>query len=214
MLRAIGPPPEAHREFFEARRNQLVFSVKGAWPVDNLRCFLDDPHPGPRPLASELGGGDLDGDPFGITTCTDIFPREDAEPAEYPPTVLQKLDRPAEWSDVVSWVTTYIGSYVSCLMLSFDLKADSMYRDVLGLLGTRRRLLADQCHKGTKHARSLKLAELYTAAVDAPKSGLLPAIEEIPRRLFKVRPVARLFLGRNNNETRTADARLHATRGP
>lgn len=59
-------------------------------------------------------------------------------------------------------------------------------RDVLGLLGSRRRLLADQCRSGTKHNRSLKLAELYTAAVDAPKSGILPHLHEIPRRIFKV----------------------------
>lgn len=112
-MHAIGEPPEEHRAFFEARRNQLVFSVKGA----SQRGLADLPKSssdtGVRPLASELGGGDLDGDPFGICTYEPLYPKEPADPAEYPPTIPAKLDRPAEWSDVVQWVTTYIGSCVA-----------------------------------------------------------------------------------------------------
>jgi RNA-dependent RNA polymerase len=126
---------------------------------------------GRRPLCNELGGGDLDGDLYQIFTGPELFPTTDFEPSSYPTVKHRELAHRCTERDLV------------------DFKLEFMREDRLGLVSHRHLLIADQDAKfGSKHGKCLKLAELHSVAVDAPKSGIFVRADELPVPFEKTKP--------------------------
>ena len=68
---------------------------------------------GERPLPSYLGGGDLDGDLYNVTTRRDLLPHTTYAPASYDPATKKLLDCECTMDDVADFVAEYISSDVS-----------------------------------------------------------------------------------------------------
>ncbi|OCH96496.1 RdRP-domain-containing protein [Obba rivulosa] len=153
VVRAIGNPPANSPFAKESLRNTVVFSVKGQ-----------------RPLPSCLGGGDLDGDVYNLTTMPKLRPRDTHAAASYAAAVKKLLNRPCTMDDVADFVAEYIIS------------------DTLGIIAINWLIIADQSPQGILDPDCLKLAELHSDAVDYPKSGLPVPVWQIPRLRFRVKP--------------------------
>ncbi|KAI0757094.1 RdRP-domain-containing protein [Daedaleopsis nitida] len=145
VVYAIGRPPPDSPFARESLRNTIVFSTRGV-----------------RPLPSCLGGGDLDGDEYNVTTRPELLPTHRYEPADYEPAKRKLIAHESTMRDVAEFVAEYINS------------------DTLGVIATRWLILADQSTEGIFDPGCLKLAELHSKAVDYAKSGLPVPIEEIP----------------------------------
>lgn len=68
---------------------------------------------GERPLPSCLGGGDLDGDLYNVTTRRDLLPRRTYKPASYDPVQKKLVDHESTMDDVADFVAEFISSDVS-----------------------------------------------------------------------------------------------------
>ena len=68
---------------------------------------------GERPLPSCLGGGDLDGDLYNVTTRRDLLPARTYKPASYDPARKKFVDHESTMEDVADFVAEYISSDVS-----------------------------------------------------------------------------------------------------
>lgn len=71
--------------------------------------------PGGRPLPSCLGGGDLDGDVYNVTTRPQLMPSRTCTPASYAPAPKKYVDHPSTMADVAEFVAEYISSDASAL---------------------------------------------------------------------------------------------------
>ncbi|THH20225.1 hypothetical protein EW146_g1088 [Bondarzewia mesenterica] len=154
VVHAIGRPPSGSPFAVEPLPNTVVFSTKGE-----------------RPLPSYLGGGDLDGDLYNVTTMPELLPSNAFDPAAYIPAPKKFLDRPSTMNDVAEFVADYIIS------------------DVLGLVAVTWLIIADQSHEdGIFDPDCLALGQVHSDAVDYPKSGQPISMDEIPKLKFKSRP--------------------------
>ncbi|KAK2731821.1 hypothetical protein FQN55_004435 [Onygenales sp. PD_40] len=118
---------------------------------------------GNRDLPSMLSGGDLDGDLYNIIYDETLFPVLAYPPAEYPPVEENKLDRPVMRDDIMDFFVTF------------------MQQDQLGRIATIHQAIADQSPSGVFAPDCLRLAELYSTAVDFSKSGVPVDLDRIPR---------------------------------
>ncbi|KAH8120135.1 RdRP-domain-containing protein [Phellopilus nigrolimitatus] len=150
---AIGAPPADSPFMKERLQNTLVFSTKGS-----------------RSLPSCLGGGDLDGDVYNITTYKPLFPRQTCEAASYSTAKRKELDRPSTMNDVIDFIVEYINA------------------DNVGIIATTWLIIADQSEKGIRDADCLNLAQLHSDAVDYPKTGNPVPIEKVPKLKFTAKP--------------------------
>ncbi|CCM00938.1 uncharacterized protein FIBRA_02985 [Fibroporia radiculosa] len=153
VVHAIGPPPPGSPFEKEPLPNTVVFSIKGG-----------------RPLPSYLGGGDLDGDVYNLTTMPSMRPRRTYPPARYDPAPKKFVDHPSTMADVAEFVAEYIIS------------------DTLGIIAINWLITADQSGLGIFDPDCLKLAQLHSDAVDYPKSGIPVALDQIPRLKRKSKP--------------------------
>ncbi|KAI0061951.1 RdRP-domain-containing protein [Artomyces pyxidatus] len=151
VVHAIGAPPPDSPFAREPLAPSVVFSVKGD-----------------RPLPSYLGGGDLDGDLYNITTFQDLLPPKNYPPAAYKAAKRKYLDRPSTMEDVADFVADYINN------------------DLLGMVATQWLLIADS--EGIYSPDCLKLAQVHSDAVDFPKSGQPVSIQSVPRLKRPERP--------------------------
>ena len=117
--------------------NVVVFSSKGA-----------------RDMASQLSGGDLDGDLFNIIYDHSLYPKRLALPADYPIATPVDIGKPVERSDMTDFFVNF------------------MENDNLGLIATLHRILADQNAGGTFDQTCVHLASLHSTAVDFSKTGI------------------------------------------
>lgn len=128
------------------------------WELRN--CIAFSQH-GDRDLPSMLGGGDLDGDLYNVIFDDDLMPQKTFPPAAYAPATAIDIGRPVTSADMA-------GFFV-----------DFMQNDQLGRIAMLHLAVADD--KSTNSSECLLLAELYTTAVDFPKSGVPVDIKKIPR---------------------------------
>ena len=68
---------------------------------------------GERPLPSCLGGGDLDGDLYNVSTRRDLLPSRTYTPASYEPAQKKLVEHECTMEDVADFVAEYISSDVS-----------------------------------------------------------------------------------------------------
>ncbi|TBU35150.1 RdRP-domain-containing protein [Dichomitus squalens] len=146
VVHAIGRPPAGSALAKESLRNTVVFSIQGE-----------------RPLPSCLGGGDLDGDLYNVTTRRDLLPSRTYEPASYEPATKKLVEHECTMEDVADFVAEYISS------------------DTLGIIATTWLKIADQSADGILDQDCLKLAALHSHAVDYPKSGQPVPVDQIPK---------------------------------
>ena len=60
-----------------------------------------------------MGGGDLDGDKYNVTTKAELLPSRTYAPAAYEPTKRKLVDHDSTIADVADFVAEYITSDVS-----------------------------------------------------------------------------------------------------
>ncbi|KAG6862083.1 hypothetical protein C0995_007213 [Termitomyces sp. Mi166 len=159
-VRAIGKPPEGMVCLFAHMKNVVVL-----------------PSVGTRSLASQLGGGDLDGDQFSVICYEPLLPSDTDEAANYEPAKTWTIERDSTVEDICDFIVEYIKS------------------DVLGLLSDRLLVIADQSKYGIRDENCLWLAQLCSQhvdvqAVDYPKQGNKVDIDNdrLPRTLIRCKP--------------------------
>ncbi|KAK9900462.1 RdRP-domain-containing protein [Cystobasidium minutum MCA 4210] len=159
MLKAIGRPTSP---FLAAQTNVIMFSSKGS-----------------RPEQDKMSGGDLDGDTcetkrldYNIITQAQpgLLPRRIVEPASYPAAPQKKLPRPSTIADVADFVCEY------------------MNNDYMGMVANAWLVTADTAVLGSEDLRCKKLAELYSIAVDFPKSGTPVEAAKLPKPDSRKKP--------------------------
>ncbi|TFK57359.1 RdRP-domain-containing protein [Heliocybe sulcata] len=153
VVTAIGSPPSGSPFATEPLPNTVVFSTKGS-----------------RPLPSCLGGGDLDGDIYNVTTREDLRPLKQTPPGSYDAAPKKLLDRPSTLDDVADFVAEYINS------------------DVVGIIAINWLIIADQSKDGIFDSDCMLLAQLHSDAVDYPKSGQPVPLKKIPKLKFRDKP--------------------------
>ena len=120
---------------------------------ENVLIF---PSKGKRPHPNECSGSDLDGDYYFVFYDKDLIPKESnlMEPMNYIFDFKSLEKKKITINDVIDYFAEYINL------------------NNLGIIGDAHLALADQDHLGAKGRIPMKLAELFSQAVDAPKTGL------------------------------------------
>ncbi|KAI0361727.1 RdRP-domain-containing protein [Trametes cingulata] len=174
IVHAIGRPPPGSPFEHESLRNTVVFSIKGELLAVSFA----------RPLPSCLGGGDLDGDVYNVTTVPELLPPLTYHAASYEPAPKKFVDHESTMADVADFVAEYITS------------------DTLGIIARTWLIIADQSTQSIFDPDCIKLAALHSLAVDYPKSGNPVPTTDIPRLHLKSRPdwnAPETFTGRSDS---------------
>jgi hypothetical protein len=109
---------------------------------------------GARDLASQLSGGDLDGDQFDIVWDTRLIPQVRYKPADYPRASPLDIGREVTRQDMTNFFV------------------EVMKNDCVGVISTWHMQLADRLQNGTLEAPCIELAEMASVAVDYAKTGI------------------------------------------
>jgi hypothetical protein len=114
------------------------------------------PSKGKRPHPNECSGSDLDGDFYFVFYDKDLIPKESdlMEPMNYIFDFKSLEKKKITINDVIDYFAEYINL------------------NNLGIIGDAHLALTDQDDLGAKGKIPMKLAELFSQAVDAPKTGL------------------------------------------
>ncbi|CAJ2674324.1 unnamed protein product [Trifolium pratense] len=140
--------------------------VLTAVDVPDLRHMVDCvvfPQKGRRPHPNECSGSDLDGDIYFVCWDSELIPPRTNEPMEYDSAQPNVLGRDVEIEDVQQYFVNYI------------------LNDSLGIIANAHTVHADREPLKAMADPCIKLAKLFSTAVDFPKTGT-PA--EIPSHLF------------------------------
>ena len=138
------------------------------------------PSKGKRPHPDECSGSDLDGDNYFIFYDNDLVPSETVEPMNYSfPSNEKKKVSDFTINDVI----TYFAEYTNL--------------NSLGLIGDAHLALSDQ--RGANNELCRKLAEKFSKAVDAPKTGEKVTLDddETPKEFPH-------FMGKKKNKSYTS----------
>ncbi|GAA5898209.1 hypothetical protein JCM6882_000104 [Rhodosporidiobolus microsporus] len=122
------------------------------------------PTTGGRSLASMMGGGDVDGDKFDLIPRPDLIPHQTVPPRSHKADPPLTLDRAATIDDVASCFINYVCN------------------DALGVIATQHLIAADQEPLHGLSTKCKKLADLYSRAVDTPKTGVIIDREKLPKK--------------------------------
>jgi hypothetical protein len=144
--------------------------VSAKSPLRDLYNCIVFSQQGERDLASQLSGGDLDGDIFHIIFDKRLIPPSIHEAANYPPTGAKDLGRPVKVTDIVDFFIEYMNS------------------DRLGQISNKHKIRADLHDKGTMDPDCILLAELASDAVDFSKSGKPVDMARVPKGRDHFRP--------------------------
>ncbi len=114
------------------------------------------PSKGKRPHPNECSGSDLDGDYYFVFYDKDLIPKESdlMEPMNYIFDYKSLEKKKITINDIIEYFAEYINL------------------NNLGIIGDAHLALTDQDDLGAKGKIPMKLAELFSLAVDAPKTGL------------------------------------------
>ena len=120
------------------------------------------PSKGKRPHPNECSGSDLDGDYYFIFYDKDLIPKESdlIPPMNYFFDIKSQEKRNIKINDIIEYFAEYTNL------------------NNLGLIGDAHLALADLDKKGAKGALPMHLAEIFSQAVDAPKTGLKIELNE------------------------------------
>ena len=142
-------------------------------PLRNLRNVVVFPKNGVRDLASQLSGGDLDGDKFSVIFDPRLIPPTIAAPALLVKPRQVDIGRPVTRLDMADWFCEF------------------MQNDRLGQICNLHLHMADFEEKGTISASCVQLAYIAAQAVDFSKTGVpvdTTALRQYYKRLGPSRP--------------------------
>ncbi|CAM8880814.1 unnamed protein product [Rhodiola kirilowii] len=131
----------------------------------SLRHMVDCvvfPQKGMRPHPNECSGSDLDGDIYFVCWDPDLIPNCPFSPMDYAPAPSVLLDHDVTIEEVEEYFVNY------------------MVNDSLGIIANTHTAFADQSENKAMSNECVQLAELFSVAVDFPKTGA-PAV--IPANL-------------------------------
>nr|ALM88235.1 RNA-dependent RNA polymerase 1c [Cucumis sativus] len=120
------------------------------------------PQKGKRPHPNECSGSDLDGDLYFVCWDTELTCIKQVKPMSYKPAPTIQLDHDVTIEEVQEYFANY------------------MVNDGLGAIANAHTVFADKNSKKAMSAECIKLAKLFSIAVDFPKTGV-PA--NLPRNL-------------------------------
>ena len=154
----------------------------------HLHNVIVFPIVGKTSLPACSGGGDLDGDEFGIIWDQQLVP---PEAAVYPPlnydTILsdfkEKLKKNSEDEEFLPDLPIHNDKNVRHLLAAAYFKIVS--NDLLGIISHYHVAVSDMMEDGARNEESLQLAKLASIAVDSPKTGAIPIIPHEIRTLIK-----------------------------
>ncbi|XP_068657810.1 probable RNA-dependent RNA polymerase 1 [Aristolochia californica] len=139
--------------------------VLTAVDVPDLHHMVDCvvfPQKGKRPHPNECSGSDLDGDLYFVCWDPEFIPPRQISPMDYDAAPAANVDHDVLIEEVEEYFTNY------------------MVNDSLGVISNAHTAFADKETLMAESGACLQLAELFSIAVDFPKTGI-PA--EIPARL-------------------------------
>ncbi|PRQ41045.1 putative RNA-directed RNA polymerase [Rosa chinensis] len=120
------------------------------------------PQKGKRPHPNECSGSDLDGDDYFVSWDGDLIPPRQTEPMNYTLAPTVELEHNVTMEEVEESFTNYI---MNCS---------------LGIISNAHLVFADRKPKKAMSDECIKLAKLWSHAVDSPKTGVLV---KVPHRL-------------------------------
>ncbi|CAN0876581.1 RNA-dependent RNA polymerase 1 [Linum grandiflorum] len=121
------------------------------------------PQKGHRPHPNECSGSDLDGDIYFVCWDPELVPSQQIAPMDYTPPPTVQLDHDVTIEEVEEYFTNYI------------------VNDSLGIIANAHIAFADKEPAKAMSPKCVQLAEMFSVAVDFPKTGV-PA--EIPSHLY------------------------------
>lgn len=122
--------------------------------LDHMVNCVVFPQQGPRPHPNECSGSDLDGDIYFVSWDPDLIPTRMVTPMDYTPAPTETLDHDVMIEEVHEYFTNYI------------------VNESLGIIANAHVVFADKEHLKAESAPCLMLAELFSIAVDYPKTGV------------------------------------------
>ena len=138
-------------------------------PLQHLRNVVVFSQHGSRDLASQLSGGDLDGDLYNVIYDDQLRPVQTYVAAQYPRLSPVELDRPVTADDMSDFFVKF------------------METDQLGMLCNVHMQLADQRPLGTLDPDCVTIAGMASTAVDFSKTGIAVDMKRLPK-YTRVRP--------------------------
>ncbi|KAM0912877.1 hypothetical protein ACQ4PT_012533 [Festuca glaucescens] len=130
--------------------------------LDHMVNCVVFPQQGPRPHPNECSGSDLDGDIYFVSWDPDLIPTRMVQPMDYTPAPTETLDHDVMMEEVHEYFANYI------------------VNESLGIIANAHVAHADREYLKAESGPCIKLAELFSIAVDYPKTGV-PA--QIPSEL-------------------------------
>ncbi|KAF5191591.1 RNA-dependent RNA polymerase, partial [Thalictrum thalictroides] len=121
------------------------------------------PQKGSRPHPNECSGSDLDGDIYFVSWDSELIPPRQVDPMDYTPEATVQLDHDVTIEEVQEYFTNYI------------------VNDSLGIIANAHTAFADKERNMAESDACIKLARLFSIAVDFNKTGV-PAV--IPPDLY------------------------------
>lgn len=138
---------------------------------------------GERDLASQLSGGDLDGDLYNVIYDERLFPRWESEPADYPRVSARSIGRTVQPTDMSNFFLEFMETdrlgYISNLHMQASDQISTRVRMQIQngegsvvVKGGGKLPLLESGESGVYSSDSIKLAEMASTAVDFSKSGV------------------------------------------
>ncbi|KNA09732.1 hypothetical protein SOVF_150570 [Spinacia oleracea] len=115
------------------------------------------PQKGKRPHPNECSGSDLDGDTYFVCWDDELIPPHQEEPMDYSAAQTTILDHEVTMEEVMDYFTNYI------------------INDSLGIIANAHTVFADREPLKAMSSPCIELAQLFSIAVDFPKTGV-PAV--------------------------------------
>lgn len=137
-----------------------VFIATNVPELSHMIDCIVFPQKGTRPHPDEMSGSDLDGDMYFVCWDQNLCKFQNQKPMDFPKAEKKQLSRKVNSHDVI------------------DFLADYIRYDKLGLIANAHLVHADSNENGIFSDECHRLAEMHSDAVDFPKTGKIPKIDD------------------------------------
>lgn len=137
-----------------------VFIATNVPELSHMIDCIVFPQKGTRPHPDEMSGSDLDGDMYFVCWDQNLCKFQNKKPMDFPKAEKKQLSRKVSSHDVI------------------DFLADYIRYDKLGLIANAHLVHADSNENGIFSDECHRLAEMHSDAVDFPKTGKIPEIDD------------------------------------
>ncbi|OBZ89514.1 putative RNA-dependent RNA polymerase SHL2 [Choanephora cucurbitarum] len=122
--------------------------------LHHLQDVIVFPSQGYRDIPSMCSGGDLDGDDYTVFWDNSLIPQRNFPPMDYTGAPPKQVEDEVKIIDILKFFVNYINN------------------DNLGQIANAHLATADQSVNGARDGKCIRLAQLHSAAVDFPKTGI------------------------------------------